>query len=119
MATSRKATAAEMAVRLAELYEESFGGKDRGRYRISMKYLRELSGCPRLYVEDTRSIERELYARGYVLVDLESFFVVLSQKTFGSYRRVSSKCLEPQPMAPETPPPPGRRPPASAGTAAN
>lgn len=84
---------ATVARRLAELHERGFGGKVRGRYRISMKYLRRLSGRSRLYPEDVGAIARELYQRGFILIDLESFFVVLSQRTFASYRRVNADSL--------------------------
>jgi hypothetical protein len=39
---------AEVAAKLAEIYEQGFGGKDRGRYQISREGLREISGKKRL-----------------------------------------------------------------------
>ncbi len=82
-----------IAERLASLYEEKFGGKMRGRYRISMKQMRALTGRKRVPGEAIRSISEELFEFGYVLIDLETFFVVLAQGTFRSYRRVSDSCL--------------------------
>ncbi|MDH3968417.1 MAG: hypothetical protein OEU56_15480 [Rhodospirillales bacterium] len=82
-----------VAERLASLYEEKFGGKLRGRYRISMKQMRALTGRKRVPGADIRSIGEELFELGYVLIDLETFFVVLAQSTFRSYRRVSDSCL--------------------------
>lgn len=79
----------EIAEMLAALYEESFGGKPRGRYRISMKHLKALTGRRRVPAETVRKIGEELFELGYVLIDLETFFVVLAQRTFISYRRVS------------------------------
>lgn len=78
---------------LVRLYEESFGGKERGRYRISTKYLRQIAGRKRLYAEEVDAIGRALFERGFVLIDLESFVVVLSQKTFDSYRRVNEAAI--------------------------
>jgi len=82
-----------VAERLAELYEMRFGGKERGRYRFSMKQMRALTGRKRVPGEVIRSINEELFELGYVLIDLETFFVVLAQSTFRSYRRVSDSCL--------------------------
>ena len=82
-----------IAERLALLYEQRFGGKERGRYRISMKHMRALTGRKRVPQEVIRRIGEELFELGYVLIDLETYFVVLAQRTFSSYRRVSDGCL--------------------------
>ncbi len=93
-----------IADRLAALYEQEFGGKDRGRYRISLKLFQELAGRRRLYSDDIQRIGRALFERGYVMIDMESFFAVLSQKTLTSYRRVNTETLFPSevPGKPET-----------------
>lgn len=82
-------TARQVAAQLAALYERGFAGKERGRYRISMKHLRVLTNRMRLPPEELRRIGEELFELGYVLIDMETFFVVLAQRTFTSYRRVS------------------------------
>lgn len=88
------ATEAEaVAQRLAELYELPFAGKPRGRFRVSEKHLRQLVGKKRLYAGEIDEIARALYELGYLLVDLDTFFVVLSQKAFTSYRRVNEGVL--------------------------
>ncbi len=81
--------ASDVAARLAELYEQPFAGKPRGRFRISQKHLRQMAGVRRLYSDDISALTRALYELGYVLIDLDSFFVILSQKAFASYRRVN------------------------------
>jgi hypothetical protein len=83
-----------IARELARLYEVSFGGKQRGRYRISAKHLQKLARRRRLYPEQVRDIGRALVELGFVLLDLETYFVVLSQKTFSSYRRVNEGVIE-------------------------
>ena len=82
-----------IAEQLAALYEDKFGGKDRGRYRISMKQMRALTDRKRVPAEVIGKIGEELFELGYVLIDLETFFVVLAQGTFRSYRRVSDSRL--------------------------
>jgi len=86
-------TEAQIAEWLAQLYEEQFAGKERGRYRISMKHMRMLTGRRRVPSDTVRKIGEELFELGFVLIDLEAFFVVLAQRTFRSYRRVSDSSL--------------------------
>jgi len=76
------------AKRLAEMYTEEFGGKPSGRYRISRKLLAELVGRRRLYAEDVTVLTRALLEKNFVLIDMESFFVVMSANAFVNYRRV-------------------------------
>ncbi len=87
--------ARDTAEKLAALYDRAFAGKERGRFRISMKHMRMLTGRRRVSAHLVREISEELFETGYVLIDMETFFVVLSQRTFGSYRRVNDGCLEP------------------------
>ncbi len=89
----KQPTEAEIAAWLAQLYEEQFAGKERGRYRISMKHMRILTGRRRVASEAIQRIGEELFELGFVLIDLEAFFVVLAQRTFRSYRRVSDASL--------------------------
>ena len=90
---SSRPTEREVAQQLAELYQWKFGGKDRGRFRISMKHMQALTGRKRVPDDMRRKIGEELFELGYVLIDLETFFVVLAQRTFSSYRRVSDASL--------------------------
>ena len=82
-----------VADRLAALYAESFGGKKSGRYRISAPLLRKLFGCRRFYEDDVRMLTRALAERGYVLVDMDNFYVVMAANTFVNYRRANEECL--------------------------
>lgn len=94
MALEARPSAGDVAARLAALYERGFGGKERGRYRISMKHMRALTGRRRVTSEVLQGIGEELFELGFVLIDLETHFVILAQRTFNSYRRVSDACLE-------------------------
>ena len=78
---------------LAGLYAREFGGKASGRYRIPQKLLRELCGRRRLYQEDITALTRELLEMGYVMIDLDSFLVVMSANSFVNYRRVGKEML--------------------------
>jgi len=82
-----------VADRLAALYLQPFGGKKSGRYRISARLVRQLAGRRRLYEDDIRALMRELAERGFVFVDMDSFFVVIAASTFINYRRSNEDCL--------------------------
>jgi hypothetical protein len=82
-----------VADRLAELYAQPFGGKKTGRYRIAAKLVRELAGRRRLYEDDVRDLAREMLERGFVLIDMETFFVVVSANTFVNYRRANEDSI--------------------------
>ncbi len=83
-----------LAGRLVALYNQPFGGKPRGRYRISMKLLNQFLQCRRLWPDQIESLRRELYERGFQLIDMETYFVVVSHQTFTGYRRVNRASLE-------------------------
>lgn len=78
-----------VAERLCALYAESFAGKKSGRYRISAKLVQGLAKRKRLYESDVTLLARMMFERGFVLIDMGSFFVVLSANTFVNYRRVN------------------------------
>ena len=77
-----------IADRLCDFYDEPFGGKSSGRFRLPAKILRKMAGRRRLYESDVRDLARAMFERGYVLIDMESFFVVTSANSFVNYRRV-------------------------------
>ncbi|WDR03260.1 hypothetical protein PSQ19_03630 [Devosia algicola] len=77
------------ANRLAALYGEAFGGKASGRYRIAVKLVRAMAGRKRLYENDVVALTRAMLERGFVLIDMDSFFVVMSANTFTNYRRAN------------------------------
>lgn len=81
------------ADRLCALYDEAFGGKVSGRYRIPAKLLRELAGKRRLYEDDILKISRAMVERSFILIDMDSFYVVMSANTFVNYRRANEDLL--------------------------
>ena len=91
--SSDRPTARQVAAQLAALYERGFAGKARGRYRVSVKHLRILTNRKRVPPVLLSELAEELFELGYVLIDMETFFVVLAQRTFSSYRRVSDGAI--------------------------
>lgn len=84
---------AHAAAHLAAFYAQSFGGKAHGRYRLSAKQMRELLGQKRLYPEDVTQLTRAALEEGLVLIDMETFFVVMTANSFVNYRRLSTELL--------------------------
>ena len=82
------------AERLAELYDQDFGGKPNGRYRIPDKLVRRIAGRRRLYETDIRALSVALFELGYVLIDMDTFYVVMSANSFVNYRRANDDCIE-------------------------
>ena len=112
---NERPTAPEVAELLATLYGQAFGGKRLGKFRISRKYLRELAHRQRLTPDFIHELGDELFERGFIIADLETFFAVLDQRLFNSYRRVNAaaigKLVEPETdvPAPSSEPDPSQR----------
>jgi len=90
MTTEDHSRAAE---RLAALYGEAFGGKAKGRFRVAAKLVRRLYGRRRLYEDDIRGLARALVERGFVLIDMDTFFVVIAASAFTNYRRANEASI--------------------------
>ncbi len=84
----------EVACRLADFYDQPFGGKPKGRFRISPKNLRRLIQRRRITEEFVRQLTEELFELGYVFVDMESFYAVFSARSLNNYRRVSDSLID-------------------------
>lgn len=87
---------AQAVEKLVALYDQPFGGvgKKGGRYRIPAKLVRQIAGRRRLYEDDVQELTRAMLESGFVLIDMDSFFVVTSTNTFVNYRRANEDCLE-------------------------
>ena len=84
----------EVARELANFYEQSFGGKANGRFRISPKNLRGLMQRRRISEEFIRLLTDEMFELGFVFIDLESFYAVNSVRTYANYRRVTDSMVK-------------------------
>lgn len=84
----------EVASKLASFYDQPFGGKPKGRYRISPKNLRRLMQRRRISDEFVRQLAEAMFEMDYVFVDMESYFAITSARTFTNYRRVADVMVE-------------------------
>lgn len=83
-----------IADRLVSLYTQKFGGKDNGRYRVAAKAIRGAVGRRRLYEDDIQFLARAMFERGYVLIDMDNYFAVMTANSFVNYRRANDHCFE-------------------------
>ncbi|MEI7795961.1 MAG: hypothetical protein WCI06_04910 [Methylococcaceae bacterium] len=84
----------EVAEFLSEIYEHQFGGKKRGRYKISRLNLRALSG--RRTLKESIVEEIKYYAsenHGLVMNDLGDEFSVIELDVLYNYRPVPKAVL--------------------------
>jgi len=84
----------EVACKLATFYDQPFGGKQSGRYRISPKNLRQLTQRRRISDKFVRRLAEAMFEMEYVFVDMESYYAVTSTRTFTNYRRVADALVE-------------------------
>lgn len=73
---------------LVQLYDETFGGKGRGRYRIRRSELRAIAGVARLDSKFVRRLADDLLDEGFILVDRDDDFIVAACTLFDNYRKV-------------------------------
>ncbi|KEO60110.1 hypothetical protein [Thioclava indica] len=50
-------------------------------------------GRKRIYRDDIEQLTRAAFEIGFVVIDMDSFFVVVSANAFVNYRRVSGEAL--------------------------
>ena len=75
MEIAQQPNAANVARQLAELYQVEFGGKGRGRFRISMKHMRMLTGRRRVGGDLVAAIAEDTWTANGDIVDINQFFI--------------------------------------------
>ena len=79
---------------LISLYDQPFGGKDRGRFQISKRRLADLSGHVVLTSSFLSELACQLAENGYFLLDRNDYLVVLAATVTRNYRRVPDELVE-------------------------
>ncbi len=83
----------DVAQELADIYEKTFGGKKRGRYKISRGNLCSLSLRKRLEDSTIEKITNAAYDIGYIIVNLGEYFAVIEEGVMLNYRPVPKSVL--------------------------
>jgi len=89
-----KPSPSDAAERLKSIYQQPFGGKERGRYKISRINLRILSERKRLENTFLDLLKSAAYdEQGLILEELEDYFVVILEDTMLNYRPVPKSVI--------------------------
>jgi hypothetical protein len=83
----------ELAEILAEIYEISFGGKTKGRFRTARKNIRKLSNLPILTEDYIQDVSIWLRRVNLILIDLDHSFAILPGTAMRSVRRVPENII--------------------------
>jgi hypothetical protein len=85
----------DLSNQLATIFHTKFGGKDKGRYKITRKRFIKLAGVPELSGDYVHAVHLWLRKRRLILVDLDFVFLVLPMKPVKGLRAVTDEVIEP------------------------
>lgn len=81
---------------LENIISSDFGGKPKGRYRISRADLLMLSEKKTFNDEYIKKLQTKLQQEGLILIDLGAEFACLEEKPMTKYRKVTKAIIEKQ-----------------------
>lgn len=87
----------QVASILERFYEQEFGGKSRGKYRLSRSGLKKLLGISKLYDVTVDKVRDELNDKGYALIDTfddAGSFAVYDLGVFDKIRKIPVRFIE-------------------------
>jgi len=90
----RRKTAIEMAEILSELYENTFGGKSRGRYQITRSGFTALAGRKKLQDSFIYKVIDAALDLDYIVVDLGDYLVIIEVSVTENYRQVPKSIIK-------------------------
>ncbi len=73
-----------------DVYEESFRGKDRGRFCLTRAQLKAALCTNRLHATTIERLQDQALALGLVVIDLDDFFPCVEVRVMRKYRRPPS-----------------------------
>lgn len=71
----------------ADVYEEEFRGKTRGRFALKRDHLREALGVERLHASTIRRLQDVALKKGLAIIDLDDLFPCIEVDVLRRYRR--------------------------------
>ena len=74
-------------------YHSSFGGKMKGRYKIKREHLSSILKNIFLKNNQIEELRYSLLDRGFILIDLDIEFIIMTVVTFNNYRSVPKKLI--------------------------
>jgi hypothetical protein len=78
----------EVAAKLwADVYEDEFRGKDRGRFCLSREQMKAALCTDRLHASTIERLQDQALSLGLIIIDLDDLFPCLEAKIVRKYRR--------------------------------
>ncbi len=96
MATSRERIDDVAQCLWAEIYEDEFGGKPRGKFHLSRDDLKKLLGVQRLHSSTLRQLTDACLDLGLVVIDLDSYFAMVELRFIEKWRQVPKRIIKEQ-----------------------
>ena len=91
----RKLRSVEDMVGVIEnIYEETFGGKERRRYKVSRANFRMLSGRKRLEGAFIQQVIGDALEEGFIVTDLGDYFAIVKESVMLNYRPVPKSTIQ-------------------------
>ncbi len=87
-------TAEKMAEIIGEIYEEKFGGKNRGRFQISRSQFRRLGGRKNLRDAFIDEVAEQCLELGYILITIGDTIAIIEENIVLNYRNVPKSILK-------------------------
>ncbi len=78
----------------AEVYEEKFRGKDRGRFVLTREQVKAALGVERLHATTIEALQDAALKRGLVIVDLDDLFPCIETGVIRKYRRPPTEVFD-------------------------
>lgn len=91
---AERLNASEVAEILENIYETGFGGKKRGRFKITRSDFRKLSNRKNLHDSFIYDVSEEALELGYVVFPLYDDIVVIEEEVIRNYRKVTKKIID-------------------------
>jgi hypothetical protein len=93
MGKKKRRTPEQVADILDDIYEERFGGKKRGRYKISRVGLRQLSNRMTLKESIIELIIDEVNEYGYIMIEVEDGYALIEERIVANFRSVPKSLI--------------------------
>lgn len=78
---------------LIVFYHSSFGGKIKGRYKIKREHLSSILKINFLKNYQIEELQYSLLDRGFIIINLDMVFIVMTVVTFNNYRSVPKSLI--------------------------
>lgn len=82
------------ALALDEIYQNEFGGKDRGRFLVDREHLKQLLGVPRLHPEAIQALSDACLDLGMVMIDMDDRYGFAERRFVEKWRKLPTRLVE-------------------------